>query len=1049
MLRDTAEARKEESIPVDKGTLVRLKSDPAREGVLTGNVRELDGQIYFQVRFAGKKKDFFPDTSLEQVDEDSPDPLELIGQGKFGRARDLRGALTHMRLTGRLADVIYSMESTNTDFYAYQFKPVLNFLDSPSDGLLIADEVGLGKTIEAGLIWTELRARLEAKRLLVVCPAVLREKWQLELEHRFGVEAQITDAAGLLKALQQASEGRKNAYALICSMQGLRPGRGWRDNQEDRRAASQLARFIDDLSYQETLADLLIIDEAHYMRNAETATAELGRLLRGMCEHLVLLSATPVHLRSRDLYELLQLIDADTFSSPETFDEILHANAPLLALRDSVLSGNLEPAEFEAGVVEAAAHPLLRGSQQIKGLLNPSPDAGQLKDHAYRSDLAARLERMNLLGRAVTRTRKRDVHEQRVVREAVPEHVQMSAAEYHAYTVVTEIVREYAEKHEAHEGFLMVQPQRQMASSMAAAVRRWSAGRVLDAEGVAEEFGDDPNRAGDGVGPLVSELMRRVGDIGDPGVLAAQDSKYRRLAEMLSVYMRSNPGEKLILFATFKATLHYLADRLRDDGISAVVLTGDAGDEKMEVIDRFRDRKEGCVLLASEVASEGVDLQFCRVIINYDLPWNPMRVEQRIGRLDRIGQKSPRITIWNLFYADTIDERINDRLYQRLGIFEHALGGLEQILGEQIRKLTMELMAGHLTAAQEAERIEQTAQAVATLRKQEETLEAEAGNLIAHGDYIIQRITQAHRKGGWISAEELWAYVRDLFESRYPGTDMRQIEGGKLLFDFRLSEKARMDLTDHVHKTGRVGLTRLTGGSTEPVRVRFAEKTSERQSRDEELITQFHPVIAFVSAAYREEHQPFFPSVAVSVERAHLPAMKPGVYVFFVDRWSVSGLRTIEKLHMAAVPYSEAAAASPMDTDLAEQLISTAARLGRDELDLVDKIDGSVAAALAGRLFSDASRRSEQFGREIDEENSDRANLQVTAVQRRLDRQLQTKTEVLEKHRSLGRTNLVKATEGQIRKLTVTMQDRIRRLEQGRKTSFSREEVCMGLVEVR
>ena len=118
------------------------------------------------------------------------------------------------------------------------------------------------------------------------------------------------------------------------------------------------------------------------------------------------------------------------------------------------------------------------------------------------------------------------------------------------------------------------------------------------------------------------------------------------------------------------------------------------------------------MMLSSEVASEGVDLQFSRLLVNYDLPWNPMRVEQRIGRLDRIGQTSSQITIWNIFYEDTIDERIYTRLYERLDIFRRALGDLEAVLGDEIRKLTEAPLFGKLTPEQEEARIVQTEQAL-------------------------------------------------------------------------------------------------------------------------------------------------------------------------------------------------------------------------------------------------------------------------------------------------------------------------------------------------
>ena len=120
--------------------------------------------------------------------------MDRFATGKFVEPDWLRRTLTRLRVTGRLSDVVYSMEATETDFYAYQFKPVIKLMSSPTDAMLVADEVGLGKTIEAGLVWTELRARLDCDRLLVACPKTLCQKWQDELARRFGVEAQIGDA---------------------------------------------------------------------------------------------------------------------------------------------------------------------------------------------------------------------------------------------------------------------------------------------------------------------------------------------------------------------------------------------------------------------------------------------------------------------------------------------------------------------------------------------------------------------------------------------------------------------------------------------------------------------------------------------------------------------------------------------------------------------------------------------------------------------------------------------------------------------------------------
>ena len=144
----------DDKLSMEPGTRVRIRSDPARIGVLSGKSRERAGRTKYQVVFLDEYS-WVLESNLVPVKDVSDHPVDLLRQGDFGRAADLRANLTHIRLDGRLADLIYSMETTNTDFYAYQFKPVLNFLDSPSGGLLIADEVGLGKTITTAYVIKE------------------------------------------------------------------------------------------------------------------------------------------------------------------------------------------------------------------------------------------------------------------------------------------------------------------------------------------------------------------------------------------------------------------------------------------------------------------------------------------------------------------------------------------------------------------------------------------------------------------------------------------------------------------------------------------------------------------------------------------------------------------------------------------------------------------------------------------------------------------------------------------------------------------------------
>jgi hypothetical protein len=153
---------------------VYLRDNPGRQGTLTGRQKEIGTRLLVEIEFGPNDKQF-KDIALLEIAHTSHDPLALVASGSFGHAADLRRVLIFEKVKGQLTNIFYSMESSNTDFYAHQFKPVLNFIESPVSRLLIADEVGLGKTIEAAYIWKEVQARHGARRMLVVCPAMLRE----------------------------------------------------------------------------------------------------------------------------------------------------------------------------------------------------------------------------------------------------------------------------------------------------------------------------------------------------------------------------------------------------------------------------------------------------------------------------------------------------------------------------------------------------------------------------------------------------------------------------------------------------------------------------------------------------------------------------------------------------------------------------------------------------------------------------------------------------------------------------------------------------------
>lgn len=353
------------------GDKVRLKSDPSRIGVLSGETHTRGGKVRYEVRFFDGTDQFVLELAMELVTQENTSPYTMFREGRYGRVVDLRGALTYFRLSGKLANLIYSLNTTNTEFFSYQFKPVLNFLESPSRGILIADEVGLGKTIEAGLIWTELRSRFDARRLLVICPAVLRDKWKLELQNRFGIEGEICSAKGLLEKVQQHRSGDCDSFCVIASIQGLRPPNRWDDEERPAQGPTgELARLLSEAEHDAPLFDLVIIDEAHYLRNPETHTAKLGKLIRPVTDGLVLLSATPIQTSSSDLFSLVRLLDEENFAYEFFFQNALKASKPLVALRDDILAGRATRESFIDCLENAAAYPALSNSLQISSTLS-------------------------------------------------------------------------------------------------------------------------------------------------------------------------------------------------------------------------------------------------------------------------------------------------------------------------------------------------------------------------------------------------------------------------------------------------------------------------------------------------------------------------------------------------------------------------------------------------------------------------------------------------------------------------------------------------------
>jgi SNF2 family DNA or RNA helicase len=898
---------------LNPGDRVRLRDNPSRVGVLTSDPPTGDGRrMRLTVRFDDGEESHLA-SALERVLSETRDPYLLMNRGEYGGVSHLRGSITQARLSGKLANLIYSLNTTNTRFLPYQFKPVLQYLDSPSRGILIADEVGLGKTIEAGLVWTELRARQDARRLLVVCPAMLQDKWCSELANRFGVKAEQVDAGELHRYLLKAQEDRTEEYALVCSMQGVRPPSGWdSDSSPSQSPSARLARFLESLAGTEPLLDMVIVDEAHYLRNRGTQTHRFAELLRPVTDALVLLSATPIQMRSTDLFNLLHLLDQDAFPLEWTYNYSVEANEPIVALRDRLQARGevVTQADFKTALEMVVNRSWLGSSEQVEHLLNNLPSDEDLITVRGRSEYADLLDRINPRAKVITRTLKRHVTELHVIREPHTLRVRMTQAEQDFYDRITEAVRDYCEDSDIPDGFMLTIPQRQMSSCLAAACRNWLA-KAADDSNLAADSDETDSTVNELVGEVVtlerqtqagrsqvhgeltSLLVSVTAQSGDAVELTTNDSKFNALWKSLKTYWAQNPGKKVILFAFYRPTLYHLARKFAELVVRAMVLHG--GMDKQASLKEFESNPEIPILLSSEVASEGVDLQFSSVVVNYDLPWNPARIEQRIGRIDRIGQEAPKILIWNLVYEGTLDERVYDRLLERLNIFRKALGNMEELLGAEVRKLTTDLLTHKLTAEQEVDRIQQSAMALENLRINEEQLNERASQLLGHGDFIQNKAKAAMDLGRYIQGDDLYFFIKDHLESTFAGTrvivDDGEVRRGAI--EFSMAAKVAFEaFSKDVRLQGRTSLL-----SPKPRELWFDNKTGN-VGPGVEKVSQDHPLVRFV--AHLQKSSPnggrYFPTSAALVPAARAGRVTPGIYVYVVIRWSFSGPRDIERL---------------------------------------------------------------------------------------------------------------------------------------------------------
>lgn len=618
-------------------------------------------------------------------------------------------------------DVLHSVGAGRIDFIPYQYRPVLKIIKADRPRLLVADEVGVGKTIEAGLILKELRARDAIRSVAVVCPKplVVERKWETEMR-RFGEHFQTLDGAGLAHLIRevdtygQLPPGSEQVIIPISLLQSEELLAG-RRNGPRRRGRPGLRNLDPPLSF-----DLVIIDEAHRARNQEALTHEAVKLLCDNARAVVLLTATPLQMGQSDLYTLLRLIRPDLVNSPLAFEQMAAPNSFITAAAEQVRAG--EPG-WPGKARQSLGHALatswgsrvLAQNQSMQETLTALTGDVEADDES-RVALTRQVEDLHTFSHLINRTRRRDIGEFTVRR---PETVRVSFTD--GQRAFHDAVVEFVAKVHISRGsgtnlpFLLSGIRRQAASCAPGLALRLrdmvaAAGRMDADSDEAPEDGDLPNSGYWDMREFGAEI--RALAAGGASLVDGPDPKIDALRD--AIRRAEGTEGKVLVFATFRHTIAYTQGRLVDAGIRTGVITGTVPDHERVILrERFSrpraDPEALDVLLCSEVGSEGLDFQFCSTIANYDLPWNPMRIEQRIGRVDRYGQKAPFVSIWNLITRDTLDDDIYTRCLMRIGIFERTIGATEGILGKLTQGLEHVSWEPGLTPAERAARVQQLA----------------------------------------------------------------------------------------------------------------------------------------------------------------------------------------------------------------------------------------------------------------------------------------------------------------------------------------------------
>ena len=494
---------------------------------------------------------------------------------------------------------------------------------------ILADEVGLGKTIEAGMIIRELKSRGLVNRVLVVCPTGLVTQWASEMQEKFHEKFQVILPSDYdtIRRMTDSNDVYGQFDQVISPMDSIKPiekHAGWSEEKVEKYNEERVYSIIN------SGWDLIIIDEAHRVAgsSSEVARYKLGNLLAQASPYLLLLSATPHNGKTEPFLRLIRLLDADAFPNAKS-------------------------------IVRKQVAPFLIRTEKREAI-----------------DNNGNLLFKNRITHLVTITWDERNYLQRELYEMVSSYVSET---------YNKALRN--RKKNMCLIFLLIIMQR-MVTSSTAAIRQSLERRLSVLKEQRTHLGDlkeedlDELNIEDGVEEALEaislDMDQEIAELQTIISLAKQaqfqnkDAKVEPLIMEIDSILSEDRSQKIIIFTEFVATQEYLQDLLVNIGYSVTILNGGMSiEERNAAMNEFKTSTN--IFISTDAGGEGLNLQFANIIINYDLPWNPMKIEQRCGRVDRIGQQRD-VHIYNFIVGDTVENRVREVLEQKLSVILQEMG---------------------------------------------------------------------------------------------------------------------------------------------------------------------------------------------------------------------------------------------------------------------------------------------------------------------------------------------------------------------------------------